>query len=34
MSGRAVAVPPDRFVAITAEDAKPLEAAGWTQCKL
>ena len=30
MSGRAVAVPPDRLVRMTAEDSKPLLAIGWT----
>jgi hypothetical protein len=30
MSGRAVSVPADRLVAMTAEDSKPLLAIGWT----
>ena len=30
MSGRGVPVPPDRLVAMTVEDSKPLMAAGWT----
>lgn len=31
MSGRAVSVPPDRLVAMTIEDSKPLLAIGWTK---
>ncbi len=30
MSGRAVAVPPDRLVKMTVDDSKPLLAIGWT----
>lgn len=30
MSGRAVSVPPDRLVAMSPEDAKPLLGIGWT----
>jgi hypothetical protein len=30
MSGRQVSVPPDRLVAMSPEDAKPLLGVGWT----
>jgi len=30
MSGRKVSVPPDRLVAMTVEDSKPLLSIGWT----
>jgi hypothetical protein len=30
MSGRKVSVPPDRLVAMTIEDSKPLLSIGWT----
>jgi phage terminase large subunit-like protein len=33
MSGRAVAVPPDRLVAMTVEDSKPLLAIGWVELR-
>jgi hypothetical protein len=34
MSGRAVSVRPDRLVAMTVEDSKPLLGIGWTQINL
>lgn len=30
LSGRCVMVPPDRLVKMTPEDAKPMQAQGWT----